>query len=517
MKSVFWLLFFIVSVWSVHGQQYFSEVIYQQNIHGHDMVRVSENVIAVAGKSDQYGLLFTTDTMGGLLWARRYQIGSTTEFNNLILRGGSNLIITGTCNDGAVLLMNVDLSGDTIWSRSFEYNGNAEAYTVSGVYDDGFVLCGHINTSVDSSKMFVIRTDQNGNLIWSKVFESPDFGNYAFSVKQTPDSCFIVVGTTSDNISGHSKLFYMKLDSNANILWKFQYMEGSSQNILVSDVCCRPNGFIISGTNACSPFMASIDLNGSLQWAKTFSSGFSCGYEVAVPARLKTDGDNYFYMVLPYYEFTVNFGCLVAADSLGNCLMAAEQQMLGTAVLKSDNGDFFLLGNGPILLVKGFAPFIGSDHIGFMKTDSLGTGAGCGASQAGFSMQTTLDLYSPFLLAETTLGFMTVEHPVIHSINLETISGCVDITGGLNEMDHDAFIVYPNPSNGAFSLQFDNPSQHEECLIELYSPLGTRVFSATETMREEIFFEVDDLTNGLYYLVVSSGTERVSRIVEICR
>jgi hypothetical protein len=54
-------------------------------------------------------------------------------------------------------------------------------------------------------------------------------------------------------------------------------------------------------------------------------------------------------------------------------------------------------------------------------------------------------------------------------------------------------------------------------LIELYSPLGARVFSATETMREEMFFEVDHLNNGLYYLVVSSGSERVSRILEICR
>ena len=517
MKRTFWLLLFMTSVFAVHAQQYFSEVIYQLGEHGHDMVRVGDNTIAVAGKSEQYGLLFTTDTMGGILWASRYQIGSTTEFNSLIFHNGSGLAVAGTCNNGDVLLMNVDLSGDTIWSRSFEFDGYAEAYTVCSVYDDGFVLCGHINNLVDSSKMFVIRTDQNGNLVWSKVFDSYEPGDYAFSVKQTPDSCFFVVGKTADNVAGNSKMFYMKLDGNGSILWKYQYMDGANNNILASDVCCGPNGFIISGTNACSPFMASIDLNGSLKWAKIFNVGSSCGYEEAVPARLKTDGDNYFYLGLPYYEYIVNFGSLIAADSLGNCLMAAEQQMLGTAVLKSDNGDFFLLGNGPILLVKGFTPFIGSDHIGFMKTDSIGNGAGCGSSQAGLSIETILDLNSTFQLAELTSGSMSVEHPLINSITLETTTGCVDIVGGLNEISPIGFSVYPNPSNGAFSLQFDNPDVNAECVISVYNALGERVYNVPKKMQNEILLDLQEMNAGLYYVVVTAEGKTLSRVVEIQR
>ncbi|WP_192820344.1 T9SS type A sorting domain-containing protein [Rufibacter sp. LB8] len=74
--------------------------------------------------------------------------------------------------------------------------------------------------------------------------------------------------------------------------------------------------------------------------------------------------------------------------------------------------------------------------------------------------------------------------------------------------------VYPNPSKGRFSIT--HPSSRANASVEVYSVSGVKVVSfAAEKGNNQSDFDASSLPNGIYTVVYSDGTERVtSRIIK---
>jgi hypothetical protein len=70
--------------------------------------------------------------------------------------------------------------------------------------------------SFGGSDIFLIKTDANGNIIWSKTYGGTN-NDWAFSVQQTYDGGYILAGETWSFGAGRGDIFLIKTDVNGNI------------------------------------------------------------------------------------------------------------------------------------------------------------------------------------------------------------------------------------------------------------------------------------------------------------
>jgi PKD repeat protein len=81
----------------------------------------------------------------------------------------------------------------------------------------------------------------------------------------------------------------------------------------------------------------------------------------------------------------------------------------------------------------------------------------------------------------------------------------VDACIGIDNPSEQNIRVYPNPSSGHVDLDVYHVGTVD---VKVYSVTGAKVYSATETANGHYQFNMDltDLNNGIYYVVVTSGS-----------
>jgi len=93
------------------------------------------------------------------------------------------------------------------------------------VDNDGNYIIGAITASsqFNSGKAVIMKTDQNGTIIWKKSFTG-NVGEFLNTIIKTRDGGYMLAGTTySDNNQPYGNTFLVKLDSVANVQWKKNY------------------------------------------------------------------------------------------------------------------------------------------------------------------------------------------------------------------------------------------------------------------------------------------------------
>src|SRR3972149_10089864 len=126
-----------------------------------------------------------------------------------------NLIITGD----PMFLLKMDLNGNVLWHKSYSsISGAVIGSSVVQTTDGGFIIAGTLNLGSPTSKVVLVKTDANGNPLWSKTYG----GNKSESgsqVKQTLDGGYVIVGTTKSFGTNFDDIYVIKTDSNGNLQW----------------------------------------------------------------------------------------------------------------------------------------------------------------------------------------------------------------------------------------------------------------------------------------------------------
>lgn len=118
----------------------------------------------------------------------------------------------------------------------------------------------------------IVLQAQSTNL-FNQVFGGPGY-EYGYSVKQTPDKGYLIIGTTSSSGSGATDGYIIKTDSLGLGEWQRIY-GGSNIDIFQSVVLLPDSGFMIAGyTNSYGAggydgWMVRCDKNGDTLWTKT--------------------------------------------------------------------------------------------------------------------------------------------------------------------------------------------------------------------------------------------------------
>ncbi|MBS4028097.1 MAG: T9SS type A sorting domain-containing protein [Ignavibacteriales bacterium] len=245
---------------------------FRQTIDGGFVITGATNSYG-AGSSDVY--LIRTNSNGDSLWTKTFG-GSGEDIGRSVQQttdGG--FVITGaTYSYGAgssdIYLIRTNSNGDSLWTKTFGGSNYDVGISVQQITDGGFVIAGGGFSGAGYQDVFLIKTDGDGDMVWTKTFGGID----AYSVEQTTDGGFVIAGTMYDSVF-YEEVYLIKTDANGDILWTKTF-GGSDTDEGRCVQQTLDGGFVIAGftisfgAGIYDVYLVKTNSNGDTVWTKTF-------------------------------------------------------------------------------------------------------------------------------------------------------------------------------------------------------------------------------------------------------
>lgn len=503
-------------------------------------------------KLDDNGNSFVT---GGFSSAS-ITFGTTTLTNNL---GGTP----------DFFVVKYDGAGSVVWAKSFGGNaydvGSSIAVDASGycyitgyftspIIDFGSTTIYHTPSS--NPNIFLLKLDNNGNVLWAKAFGGSLNSNVGRSVAAIQGGGCVIVGSFSDDtlhfdnnylvnpIAGPDEGFLAKFDASGNNIW-CKNIGGNSSDIMKhvgvdvsgniyvagefsSDVI---NADTLTATNDTTDgsydfFVAKYDATGNTKWVKGFGG----------------NGDEY-----------VN---KLVTDIQGNCWLVgdlkSEEVMFDTTTITKPNNyvsvQFVikLNSNGSITWIKDYAGNLGLDgsngiavdgngncyYSGYLKSNNISLGniniTRSNVDGDEFILKLDNSGNEKWVKSYVTKGktnqieanssgstFITgnfQNNSLVFGNTTLNNSGMTDMffakldaVLGIDDMAINGPILYPNPASETTFLKMNSPLINASIII--YNNMGNEVKKMEHQSGENIKISIENLPASVYFIrIVQEGT-----------
>lgn len=461
-----------------------------------------------AGSCDLY--IYKVDACGEPEWFKTY--GSPGEDGGKWIKqtpdGGYitvGLTYHGTGGAYDLWLMKLDAAGNIEWNKTYGWYGHDYGIFVNTTQDGGYILTGFVDgVAFGAADLVLIKTDNQGNPEWMKLYggTEADWGDW---VTQTSDGGYLVTGYTASFGAGGPDVYVIKTDAQGNIQWTKTYggpdddsqpwgnfatptgdgglvitshtksagaggfdswtfkIDMSTGNLIWSSVCGGPlddqsrafeitqdGGFAVCGYSNSYGFgdydayIIKLSSTGTYEWAKVYGGP---GWEKAIGIK-QSDGKGYSLSVV-----TSSFGAdyfdplFIKTDSLGNLgcgVMPANMTVSNFTPSIGSGGnqtDYPLVVTEPVLTPQNYTPddnyicFNCNTVPSFVLTDSIVC-----LNEPAYFVNTTSQgevcfedwyingtLTSPGDVDTLVFQFST---PGVHTVSL--IAGCGNITDTFN-------------------------------------------------------------------------------------
>ncbi len=171
------------------------------------------------------------------------------------------------------LIVKTNQNGDTLWSKIFGSNGNDRVYSVCQTFDNQFVAVGRTGSEVkNTSDFWAVKFTNSGEIIWNKHYGGP-YIEWALSVVNLSDTGFVLAGFEQFNTTD---ALLIKINQNGDSLWSKSY--GGSENDWIGNVITTfDNNLFLTGftcsfneTHSEDVWLLKTNLNGDTIWTKTY-------------------------------------------------------------------------------------------------------------------------------------------------------------------------------------------------------------------------------------------------------
>lgn len=455
------------------------------------------------------------NTYGGNLSEKAYSLIQTSD-NNFVFTGYSQSFGNGENN---VYLVKADENGNELWVKTFSQSNWDFGYSVYETSEAGLIITGQtLSDNPDNSDIYLIRTDANGDTLWSNTFDS-SLSEFGRSIIQTNDGGFIVTGWGQTPDSGN-KMILLKTDENGNILWN-NYFGGefsSSGNSLQQTF---DGGFIITGYNgtgigSADLYLVKTDADGDTLWTKGFNES---GTNVACYGNdVKQTNDNGF-IISGEVEYDVDDSdiFLVRTDEYGNTLWTKTfgdfPDCGAESVQETNDGGY---------IISGWKHEIGSGHsdIYILKTNSFGDSLwskSFGGNYNDVAFDLVVDSEGEFIITGYTDSYPSPGNGNAFLLKLGYETGTANIINS----SHYSMVNYPNPFNPTTTISFSIPD-NSKIELSIYNIKGQKVKTLANSQfikgNHSVIWNGDDesgqpVSSGLYFykLNVNGKTEAVKK------
>lgn len=452
------------------------------------------------------------DTNGNLLWSKAvatlvqekaYCIASTSD-GGFILGGEGKYCVNFNCGTDA-FAMKMDANGDFQWMKGFGGLAWDEVQDIKQTADGGYIMAGStVSYGVGSYDWLVIRTNGNGDTLWTKTFGLAGVTyaeEKAYSVVQTPDGGFVVGGYfyVGDDLTPYNYWAgLVKTNANGDLLWaKTYHTPNMSIDKGMNVIGLNKNGNLLLATHTS---LVEVDpSNGNVVKSKKLPVGFTF-----VGGQWSNGG---------VYETMDESGLLLCGGTGGDaCLLKCDYDfnVLWSKKYTNDansNWDFLhkatQIADGRILLSgytqgKGAGSF---DNL-LIAAGPDGDIAGACVVNANLPAFTNANLIVDSQTPQSRRGLMT-SSPTGTVEDLTAIATkttfCTQVYTDLTSPEGISFTLYPNPSDAMFVLSLPTSIQVEH--IRLTNLLGETVWQAENPTEME--YDLSSLPNGTYFYLIT--------------
>ena len=259
--------------------------IYLPGEYGNSIKETDDGGFIIGGTDNSSSILIKTDSEGNFLWKKNYDFSDILDIE-IDYDGG--YIFTGY-TENKNILVKTDSSGNIIWSKTYNFSELTRANSLTKTNDNGYVIVGDFapyswgTTGIASGGFaaFVVKTDSQGNEIWSNTYSIENSENFntlgAYFVEQTNEGGYIVGGPATFQENN-----YFKIDSNGNLEW-YKVFGNSDVKHFSSIDLTLDGGFIFLGTtdenlanyddgNYSDVTIYKTDSEGNQEWSRVFDS-----------------------------------------------------------------------------------------------------------------------------------------------------------------------------------------------------------------------------------------------------
>jgi len=188
----------------------------------------------------------------------------------------SGILVIGTSEVGgqsSMMLMRTDLDGHELWTRLIATDKNGEGHGMVRTPDGGLILVGSQRTGTFKD-VLLVRTDPDGAVLWEKSFGGPmnDLGRDVIALEQ---GGFMIIGTTSSFGLGVADMYVIRTDETGNELWSRtfggQSLDGGSELVQVDQFQVMLLGFTESfGAGYRDVWLQTVSVDGDSLWGATY-------------------------------------------------------------------------------------------------------------------------------------------------------------------------------------------------------------------------------------------------------
>lgn len=152
---------------------------------------------------------------------------------------------------GRLYLMRINSDGDSIWTVTFGgKEGHGAGYCMRETFDRGYIVTGENrgNFIEKAADIFLCKVDSMGNIIWDRVYGGKYYDT-GYDVRQTSDGGYIITGLTHKTTGRDSMWHYIvRTDDNGIILWTKNMKSSSSYRASpYSVIQTEDGGFFLVG------------------------------------------------------------------------------------------------------------------------------------------------------------------------------------------------------------------------------------------------------------------------------
>ena len=439
---------------------------------GRAICQTNDGGFAIAGYTFSKGeanadiLLIKTDADGNKLWEKTLG-GTGNEYANSIAQcSDGNFIIAGyTTSYGSgeddVIVIKTDVDGNEIWSKYFGGAASDQANKVIVTSTDNYLIAGFTDSfGTGEDDFYLICLDQDGNEIWTSV-DGDANSQFAKDIIETVDGDFLVVGSAgsfSPEGWGNRQVRLIKYDALGNIISTRDYGESTYQN-WGNSICSSNNGsYIIVGDadityqDLYQVYSIKTDGGQSTEWNQRTGRGTNYDYGITVS---KLDDNNYIVLGNSKSNASGNNVYILHLNESGSVL---KPEIIGD--IRSDWG------------AQGIVTADGNYYIVTGHTNSSGAG-----------------LFDVL--------FLKIPVITITSVNKEEAV----------KKDFSLLQNYPNPFNPSTTINYTIPGIGKsrdlfvklEILNLLGQPITTLVNEPQSPGTYNVKFDASNLPSGVYY------------------